>query len=142
VQIYTANKIGANAVLFIKALFDRGYCDRTLDEMIAGAHMLELEVLLETHTEAEFQSAVKTDADLIGINNRNLSTFKVDLNVTKKILEKNDSNDKLVVSESGIGTVADILFLRGSGACAFLVGSAIMSASNVEEKVREFVNAK
>jgi indole-3-glycerol phosphate synthase len=101
-----------------------------------------LEVLLETHNEAEFQSAVKTDADLIGINNRNLSTFKVDLNVTKKILEKNDSNDKLVVSESGIGTVADILFLRGSGACAFLVGSAIMSASNVEEKVREFVNAK
>ena len=142
VQIYAANKIGANAVLFIKALFDRGYCDRTLDEMIAGAHMLELEVLLETHTEAEFQSAVKTDADLIGINNRNLATFKVDLNVTKKILEKNDSNDKLVVSESGIGTAADILFLRGSGACAFLVGSAIMSASNVEEKVREFVNAK
>ncbi|MGA2523582.1 MAG: indole-3-glycerol-phosphate synthase [Candidatus Bathyarchaeia archaeon] len=142
VQLYAANKIGANAVLLIKALFDRGYCDRTLDEMIAGAHILGLEVLLETHTETEFQSAVKTDADFVGINNRDLATLKVDLNVTKKILEKNGSNGKPVVSESGIATPADILFLRGSGARAFLVGTAIMSASNIEEKVREFVIAK
>ncbi len=55
VQVYAAEKMGANAVLLIKALFDRGYCERTLDEMIAGAHMLGLEVLLETHTEGEFQ---------------------------------------------------------------------------------------
>jgi len=142
IQIQAASKMGANAVLLIKALFDRGYSDRTLDEMIAGAHLLGLEVLLETHSEAEFQSAVKTDADFVGINNRDLATLKVDLNVTKKILEKNGSNGKPVVSESGIATPADILFLRGSGARAFLVGTAIMSASNIEEKVREFVIAK
>ena len=141
-QVYAASKIGANAVLLIKALFDRGYCEKTLDEMIAGAHGLGLEVLLETHTETEFQSAVMTGADLIGINNRNLGTLKVDLSVTKNILSKNDTNGKLVISESGINTPADICFLRESGACAFLIGSAIMSNDNVEEKVREFVNAK
>jgi indole-3-glycerol phosphate synthase len=142
VQVYAAQKMGANAVLFIQALFDRGYCEKTLVEMIAGAHVLGLEVLLETRTETEFQSAVKTDADLIGINNRNLATLKVDLNVTKNILEKNDPNGKLVVSESGIKTPADILLLRGSGARAFLIGSAVMASSNIEEKVKEFVNAK
>ena len=141
-QIQAASKMGANAVLLIKALFDRGYCDRTLDEMISGAHVLGLEVLLETHTPTEFSSAVKTGADLIGINNRDLGTLKVDLNVTKKILSKNDPKGKLVISESGINTPADIRFLRESGARAFLIGSAIMSADNVEEKVKEFVNAK
>ena len=94
VQILLQIKLEQTRFLLIKALFDRGYCDRTIDEMIAGAHMLGLEVLLETHTEAEFQSAVKTDADLVGINNRDLATFKVDLNVTKKILAKNGSNGK------------------------------------------------
>ena len=91
IQIQAASKLGANAVLLIKALFDRGYSEKTLEEMIAGAHMLGLEVLLETHTQSEFVSALKTDADLIGINNRNLATLKVDLNVTKKILSKNKS---------------------------------------------------
>jgi indole-3-glycerol phosphate synthase len=142
IQIQAASKMGANTVLLIKALFDRGYCNRSLDEMILGAHLLGLEVLLETHIETEFQSAVKTDADLIGINNRDLGTFKVDLNVTKHILSKNESNGKLVVSESGINTPADIRFLRESGAQAFLIGSAIMSAIDVEEKVKELVNSK
>ena len=142
IQIEAASKIGANAVLLIKALFDRGYCEKNINEMIDGAHLFGLEVLLETHTESEFCSALKTGADLIGINNRNLATLKVDLNVTKQILAKNNPQNKLVVSESGINTPADIRFLRESGACAFLIGSAIMSTDNIEEKVKEFVNAK
>ncbi len=116
--------------------------DKTLDEMIAGAHILGLEVLLETHTLSEFVSALKVDVDLIGINNRNLGTLKVDLNVTKKILQSINPKNKLIVSESGINTPADIRFLRESGASAFLIGSAIMSSDNIEEKVREFVNAQ
>jgi indole-3-glycerol phosphate synthase len=140
-QIQAASKLGANTVLLIKALFDRGYSEKSIDEMISGAHLMGLEVLLETHTLPEFRSALKTDADLIGINNRNLATFKVDLTTTKKILAKVDPDDQLVVSESGIKTPADICFLRESGACAFLVGSAIMSSGNIEEKVIEFVNA-
>jgi len=142
IQIQVASKLGANAILLIKALFDRGYSEKSIDEMITGAHMLGLEVLLETHTATEFRSALKTNADLIGINNRNLATLKVDLNTTKKILAKVNPNDRLVVSESGINTPADIQFLRESGACAFLIGSAIMSTDNIEQKVKEFVCAK
>ena len=141
VQIQAGSKLGANAVLLIKALFDRGYSDKTLEEMIAGSHTLGLEVLLETHALSEFVSALQTDADLIGINNRDLATLKVDLNVTKTILQSMNPKNKLVVSESGINTAADLRFLRESGASAFLIGSAIMLSSNIEEKVREFVNA-
>ncbi|MGA2385415.1 MAG: indole-3-glycerol-phosphate synthase [Candidatus Bathyarchaeia archaeon] len=142
VQVYAAKKMGADAVLLIKTLFDRGYTEKTLDEMVAGAHVLGLEVLLETHTEAEFREAVKSEADLIGINNRNLGTLKVDLNVTKEILSRNNPKGKVVVSESGIKTAMDVRFLRESGAKAFLIGSALMQSGNVEEAVREFVNAK
>ncbi len=142
VQVQAASKIGANAVLLIKALYDRGYSEKSLDEMINGAHQLGLEVLLETHTLPEFVSAIKTNADLIGINNRNLATLKVDLTVTKDILSVINPKNKLIVSESGINTSADIRFLRDSGASAFLIGSAIMTSENIEQKVREFVNAK
>ncbi len=139
-QLEAASKTGANAALLIKALFDRNYCACGVDEMIANAHSKGIEVLLETHTEDEFQSAVNTEADMVGINNRNLGTLRVDLNITKKILEKNDAQGKVVVSESGINTPADLRFLRGCGADAFLVGSAVMLSENVEEKVKELVS--
>jgi indole-3-glycerol phosphate synthase len=109
--------------------------------MVATAHSKNLEVLLETHNENEFHSAVGSDADLIGINNRDLGTLKVDLNVTRRILKNSNAKGKIVVSESGINTLADLRFLRECGAHAFLIGSAIMLSSNVEEKVKEFVHA-
>ena len=138
-QLETASEIGANAVLLIEALFERKYCEYDVHEMIAQAQSKNLEVLLETHNEDEFQSAINSDADLIGINNRNLGTLKVDLGVTKRILEKNDAHGKIIVSESGIKTLADLRFLHECGAHAFLIGSAIMMADNIEEKVKEFV---
>ncbi len=141
-QIQAAAKLGANAVLLIQALFDRRYTQKSLDEMIKGSHLLGLEVLLETHTLSEFCSALQTDSDLIGINNRDLATLKVDLNQTKTILSSINPKKKVIVSESGIKSPTDIKFLRESGACAFLIGSAIMSSDNIEEKVKEFVNAK
>ena len=140
-QLETASKIGANAVLLIEALFERKYCECDIKEMIAQAQSKNLEVLLETHNEEEFQSAINSDADLIGINNRNLGTLKVDLGVTKRILEKNDAHGKIIVSESGIKTPADLRFLHERGAHAFLIGSAIMMSGNIEEKVKEFVMA-
>jgi indole-3-glycerol phosphate synthase len=140
-QLDAASKSGANVVLLIKALFDRGYCEWGLHKMIARAHSEGLEVLLETHTEEEFRSAVKTHADLVGINNRNLATLKVDLSVTKRILERNSAEGKIIVSESGIKALGDLRFLYECGAKAFLIGSAIMSAENVEKKVKEFVSA-
>jgi indole-3-glycerol phosphate synthase len=141
VQVEAASKAGADAVLLIEALFERGYCEFGIEEMIARAHSEGLEVLLEAHTAEEFRSAVRTHADLVGINNRNLATLSVDLEVTKRILERNGAEGKIVVSESGINTPADLRFLRGCGAHAFLIGSAIMLADDVEKKVKEFVQA-
>ena len=140
-QLETASKIGANAVLLIEALFEREYCEYSLDEMIAKAHAKNLEVLLETHNENEFQSAVNSDADLVGINNRDLRTLKVDIRITEKILKRCVTQGKIVVSESGVMTPSDLLFLRKYGAQAFLIGSAIMMADNIEKKVKEFVAA-
>jgi indole-3-glycerol phosphate synthase len=141
VQLEAAGKAGASVVLLIEALFERGYCKCSVHEMIARAHSEGLEVLLEAHTAEEFRSAVRTHADLVGINNRNLATLNVDLEVTKRILERNDAEGKIVVSESGINTPADLRFLRECGAHAFLIGSAIMLADDVEKKVKEFVLA-
>ncbi len=140
-QLETAAKIGANAVLLIEALFEREYCESSLEEMISQAHEKNLEVLLETHSEKEFQSAIETDADLIGINNRDLRTLEVDVGITERILKRHGSHEKIVVSESGIMTPADLLFLRKCGAQAFLIGSAIMMAGNIEKTVKEFVTA-
>jgi indole-3-glycerol phosphate synthase len=142
VQFEAASRIGANVILLIEALFERGYCRHSLEEMITKAHDRKLEVLLEIHNEDEFRSAIETDADLVGINNRDLRTLEIDIGVTKRILEKVDSQGKVVVSESGVMAPADIRFLRGCGAQAFLIGSAIMMASNIEKKVKEFVTAQ
>ena len=141
VQLEAASRIGANVVLLIEALFDRGYCRHSLEEMITKAHHRGLEVLLETHNENEFRSAIESDADLVGINNRDLRTLEIDICVTERILKNNDSQGKVVVSESGVMTPSDIRFLRGCGAQAFLIGSAIMMATSIEKKVKEFVTA-
>ncbi|MCJ7632023.1 indole-3-glycerol-phosphate synthase, partial [Candidatus Bathyarchaeota archaeon] len=141
VQIDAASRFGADAILLIQALFDRNYCDRGLNEMIEYAHSHRLEVLLEAHNEDEFRKAITTDADLIGINNRDLRTFAIDLNVTQEILKKNVICDRIIVSESGIESPEDLCFLRNAGAHAFLVGTAVMSANNIEEKVRELTEA-
>jgi len=140
-QIETASSIGADAILLIQALFDRGYSESGLLDMIDLAHSRKVEVLLETHTNEEFQTALRTDADMIGINNRDLSTLTVDIHVTERILKLNDPGKHIVVSESGIEKQRDVQFLKRCGAKAFLIGSALMSASNIEEKVREFVEA-
>jgi indole-3-glycerol phosphate synthase len=140
-QIEVAAQIGADAVLLIEALFEKGCCEMNVDKTIAFAHSRELEVLLETHNENEFKLALETDADLVGINNRNLANLSIDLNVTKQILEKHGKCGKTVISESGIITKADLQFLRNCGVEAFLIGSSIMLSDNVEEKVKEIVEA-
>jgi indole-3-glycerol phosphate synthase len=138
-QIDAASRFGADAVLLIQALFDREYCDQ--DKMIQHAHSLGLEVLLEAYSEDEFKEVVESNADMIGINNRDLRTFIVSLNNTVQILKKSNIRDRIVVSESGVESPRDLLFLKDAGARAFLVGTSIMSSHNVEEKVRELTEA-
>ena len=141
IQLEAASRSGANVVLLIETLFERRYCENSLEEMITEAHERNLEVLLETHNKDEFRSAVETDADLVGINNRDLRTLEVDIGITERILKKVDNQGKVVVSESGMMAPEDISFLRRCGAQAFLIGSAIMMAGNIEKKVKEFVTA-
>ncbi|MEM3551294.1 MAG: indole-3-glycerol-phosphate synthase [Candidatus Bathyarchaeia archaeon] len=140
-QIMAASKLGIDAVLLIHAIFERGYANCSLEEAIQLAHQFGLEVVLETHTRDEFTAALKTDADMLGVNNRDLKTLKVDLKVTEQVLEGMKNCGKMVVSESGIKSPWDVKFLRACGADAFLVGSVLMLAEDVEVKVRELVHA-
>jgi indole-3-glycerol phosphate synthase len=140
-QMQAAARIGADCILLIQALSTRGYLRHSIQTLIEKAHSEELEVLLETHTAEEFQSALNSDADLIGINNRDLATLTVDLRTTAMLLERYPARSKIVVSESGIETAADIRFLSRSGAQAFLVGTCLMKAKDPEMKLRELVNS-
>ncbi len=141
VQIEAADKIGADAVLLIKSIFDRKFSKINLNEMIEIAKSKSIEVLLEVHNEDEFLSSLQTEADMIGINNRDLTTLSVDLEVTKRILSKIENRGRTIVSESGISHPTDVKALYSFNVKAFLIGKAIMTARDVETKVREFVEA-
>ncbi|MFQ5405797.1 MAG: hypothetical protein ACE5DI_01430, partial [Candidatus Micrarchaeia archaeon] len=138
-QVIAAKKSGADCILLIYALFKKLHGKKAFEkikEKTRFAHKLNLEVLLETHDEKEFKGALKTKADLIGINNRNLKTLKVDLSTTKKILSKHKTN-KPIVSESGIFTREDTLATSRAGANAVLVGTSVLRSKNIEQKLEE-----
>ena len=139
VQIDAAKKIGADYFLLIQSIFDNGLVN-DIDDMIDYGHNLGLKVLIEAHTKQEFENSCKTNADIIGINNRNLDTMKIDLSTTKEILQ-NAKKTKLVISESGISTSDDIRFLHKCGADAYLVGSSIMKTDDIQQTVQNLVSA-
>jgi indole-3-glycerol phosphate synthase len=139
VQIDAAKKIGADYMLVIQSLFDQKYL-KEIDEFIGYGHKQGLEILLEVHTKEEFQNALKTEADIIGINNRNLDTLDIDLKTTELVLEGHEKS-RVILSESGINTPEDIQYLKKCGADAFLIGSSIMKSDNIEEQVKKLVNA-
>ena len=134
-----AKKIGADYFLLIQSIFDNGMIN-DIDGLIEHGHNLGLKVLIEAHTKQEFENSCNTNADIIGINNRNLDTLEIDLNTTKKILE-NTETTKLVISESGISTSSDIQFLHKSGGDGYLVGSSIMKSNDIQQTVQNLVNA-
>jgi len=139
IQIDAAEKIGADYILLIQSLFDQGFL-KEIDEFIEYAHKKELKILLEVHTKQELVNALKSKADLIGINNRNLDTLEIDLKTTETVLEGYEKS-RPILSESGIETSEDIQYLKKCGADAFLVGSSIMKSDNIEEQVRKLVSA-
>jgi len=139
IQIDAAKKIGADYFLLIQSIFDNGMVN-DIDDLIEYGHDLGLKGLIEAHTKQEFENSCNTNAEIIGINNRNLDTLKIDLNTTKKILE-NTEKTKLVISESGISTPDDIQFLHKSGADGYLVGSSIMKSNDIQRTVQNLVNA-
>ncbi len=133
-QVYESRAYGADAILLIAAILD----DATLRELVELAHGLELECLVEIASEAEAERALGVDADLIGINNRDLVTFGVDLAVTER-LRPLIPQDRVVVALSGIHTRADAERMARCGVHAVLVGEALMVAPDVREKMREFL---
>ena len=122
-QIYESRAMGADCVLLIAACLDDGQ----MAEMEQIAHSLDMAVLVEVHDGPELERALKLKTPLIGINNRNLRSFEVSLQTTLD-LQKNVPEGRLLVTESGIATPADVRLLRDAGVHAFLVGEAFMRA--------------
>ena len=124
-QVYESRAMGADCVLLIAACLE----DAQMAEMEAVARSLDMAVLVEVHDAAELERALRLKTALLGINNRNLRTFEVSLQTTLE-LQKQVPADKLLVTESGILTPADVKTLRDAGVNAFLVGEAFMRADD------------
>lgn len=138
-QIRAAHRLGAQAVLLILRAFKRGYTSLTLSQAIRAAKDYSLEVLLEACSREELLEAVATEADILGVNSRDLSTLRVDKRVHEEAVMGVDLGDRVLVAESGIETVEDIKRLKRIGYRAFLVGTAIMRSGDIEAKTRELV---
>ena len=124
-QVYEARVMGADCILLIAACLD----DAQMKSMEALAMSLDMAVLVEVHDSAELDRALKLKTPLLGINNRNLKTFEVSLDATLGML-KDVPADRLLVTESGITTAADVQRMRSAGVQAFLVGEAFMRADD------------
>lgn len=137
VQIKAAKSTGADCILLIKTIFDQNMTEGSLEKFCEYAKKMGLQVIIETHLVNEFEETVKSNkknhqiCDIIGINNRNLDNLTIDLNITKEILSLCDKNNNLVLSESGINSKEDIIYLKKSGADAFLVGTSLMENINL-----------
>ncbi|MEX1255485.1 MAG: indole-3-glycerol phosphate synthase TrpC [Dehalococcoidia bacterium] len=133
-HLWEARAYGADAVLLIAAILD----DAQLRDLIAQARELEMDSLVEVHDEDQVARGLAAGADLIGINNRDLRTFDVDLATTERLRPLIPA-DKVVVSESGILTHEDVERLAACGVHAVLVGEALITSNDVRNKMREFL---
>ncbi len=131
-QVYEARAIGADAILLIVAALGDG----RMRELATLAAELGMDVLVEVHDEHELERALALETPLIGVNNRDLRTFHTTLQTTLGLLGK-IPQDRVVVTESGIHTPADVALLRAQGVQVFLVGEAFMKAANPGEKLQE-----
>lgn len=125
-QIFEAVVAGADAILLIVAALDQP----TLEHLLEVASTFQLDALVEVHDLPELERALATDARIIGVNNRNLKHFTVDLGTTEKLAEE-VPDDVVLVAESGIKTVADAQRLAEAGADALLVGETLMRSPNI-----------
>ena len=133
-QIYESRAYGADALLLIVSLLT----PELLQEMLKECQKLWVQALVEVHDEDEVEIALKSGAEIIGINNRDLRTFKTDISVTERLSPMIGKN-RIIVSESGIHTRSDILRLHRSGINGVLIGEALVTADNPGEKVAELL---
>jgi len=135
-HVYEARALGADAVLLIAAVLPTGQ----LQTLLRLAGQLGMAALVEVHTEAEVDRALAAGARLVGINNRDLRTFQVDLGTTER-LRPRIPDSAVVVSESGIETGRDVRRVWEAGVRAVLVGSALVRSPDPARKLRELLNA-
>ena len=131
-QVYEARAMGADCILLIAACLD----DAQMQSLEALAMSLDMAVLVEVHDGAELQRALQLKTPLLGINNRNLKTFDVSLDTTLGLI-KDVPAGHLLVTESGISTVADVQRMRAAGVQAFLVGEVFMRADEPGQALAE-----
>ena len=133
-QIYEARAYGADCVLLIVAILS----PQKLSELLQLSRQLGMMNLVEVHNAAEIEIALRSGAVIIGINNRDLNTFKVDLKTTSK-LRPLIPPDRLIVSESGIKTRKDMEELQGCGVNAALIGEALIAAPDIAAEMKELL---
>ena len=131
-QIYEAADAGADVILLITAMLD----DEVLQNLYRlTEEILGLDALVEIHTLEELERVKKINAKIIGVNNRDLHSFKVSLDVSRELI-KHAPDDALMITESGLRTREDILELRELGFAGFLIGETLMRSGNIAEELR------
>lgn len=133
-QVAESRALGADAILVILAMID----DVLAAELMAEARRLGMDALVEVHDEAEMARAGALNADLVGINNRDLKSFVVDLAVTER-LAAHAPKDALLVTESGVFTHQDVVRMEATGAKAMLVGESLMRHADVTAATRALI---
>jgi indole-3-glycerol phosphate synthase len=134
-QVYESRYYGADAILLIVAVLKD---KERLSHLLGLAHELGMQALVEVHDEAELEIALNSPARIIGINNRDLKTFHVDLEVTERLCGLIPAG-YVIVSESGIHSRSDISRLKELGVNAFLVGEALMASADIEAKMKDLI---
>ena len=132
-QVYESRAIGADCILLIASCLN----DDELKDLSDIATSLGMDTLVEVHDHEELNRALKLDLPLLGINNRNLRNFEVTLQTTIDLLSK-ISDDKLVITESGIKTRQDVELMHQNNVFGFLIGEAFMRDRNPGQKLKEF----
>lgn len=132
-QIYQARANKAAAVLLIVRMLD----DAALKDLMQVTYGLGMDALVEVHDQPELDRAIRAGADIIGVNNRNLDTFVVDMATSDRLIPQIVSSGKVAVVESGIKSHEDIVHIRQLGAHAVLIGEAFMSAPDIGKKIKD-----
>jgi len=133
-QVYESRAYGADALLLIVAVLNQ----EQLKELVSLSHSLGLRCLVEVHNKGEVERAILSEAEIIGINNRDLDTFSIDINMTRR-LRPLIPQERIVVSESGIKNKRDIEKLGKWGVDAVLVGEALVTANDIPAKMKELI---